>query len=88
MRVTDLETGDSEEILDADYFKEDCYYHSFDFSLDGNQLWGRSSRLAGRSADGADLALVLMVTRSLRQPRRTHFPRHARTARGVKAMEC
>lgn len=46
MRVTDLETGNSEEILDADYFKEDCYYHSFDFSLDGNQLWGELRVLA------------------------------------------
>lgn len=43
MRVTDLETGQSEEILDGDYFKEDCFYHSFDFSHDGNQLWAADS---------------------------------------------
>jgi len=47
MRVTDLETGMSEEILDVDYFKEDCFVHSFDFSLDGNQLWGKLSLESG-----------------------------------------
>lgn len=85
MRVTDLETGVSEEILDGDYLKEDCYYHSFDFSLDGNQLWGQLSRAHVFLAP-PPLSLACLHFHSRRQPRRADVSRHARAARGLATL--
>lgn len=43
LRVTNFETGQSEEVIDGDALLEDsddALIHSFDFDQTGNELWG------------------------------------------------
>jgi hypothetical protein len=40
LRVTNFETGMSEEVIDGDRWSDEALLHSFDFDPTGNELWG------------------------------------------------
>lgn len=77
VRVTDLCTGTSSEVIDADRFDDqEPLVHNVDFTQDGNEIWGKSQRsflIPFRwSSQGADPAYPPPA--SLRQQRRNHLP--------------